>query len=74
MTGSSYRLKTPTLGILSTDNGDNKILVTIPQHAVITAGAILDGNIFIEVQWEEKTILIFTEDLKARGELIHAAT
>jgi hypothetical protein len=70
MKSSSYRLKTPTLGILSTDDGENRLPFTIPLHAVITAGETLDGNIFTEVVWEGKTILIFTEDLRARGELM----
>lgn len=74
MKGCSYRLKAPTLGILSNDSGENKMPITIPLHAVITAGEIVDKNIFVEVAWEDKTILIFTEDLRARGELIHAAT
>jgi hypothetical protein len=68
MKGSSYRLKSPTLGILSTDNGENRLPFTIPLHAVITAGETLEGNIFTEVMWEGKKILIFTEDLLARGE------
>ena len=74
MKGSSYLLKSPTLGILATDNGEDKIPFTIPLHAVVTAGETLDGDIFIEVVWEGKKILIFTEDLRTRGELIHAAT
>jgi len=34
----------------------------------------LDANIFIEVTWEGKKILIFTEDLLARGELLSEKT
>ena len=74
MKGSSYRLKTPTLGILSTDGCETRIPVTLPLHAIVTAGETLDENVFIEVTWEGKTILMFTQDLTTRGELVNAAT
>jgi hypothetical protein len=40
----SYRLTTPTLGMIESENGD-RTLVTIPQRAVITVvDGLLDGD------------------------------
>ena len=74
MKGSSYRLNTPTLGILSTDGGEHRIPVIIPMNATVLAGETLDGTEFIRVIWEGKTLLMFTQDLKARGELVNVAS
>ena len=41
----------------------------IPYGAVITALNGL-GNRMLDVMWDGKTVTIFTEDLRARGELV----
>ena len=74
MKGSFYKLTTPTLGILSTDVGENRIPVTIPMNAIVMAAETVDGNKLVEVVWEGKGILMFTQDLRTRGELIKAST
>ena len=71
MKGRSFRLKTPTLGILSIDSNGHRIPVTLPLHAVVTVEAEpLDGNRLVDVLWEGKTIMMFTQDLRERGEEI----
>jgi hypothetical protein len=71
-----YRLKTPTLGILRAED-DHPEPVTLPLHAVITVSDelalaaddnIQNGSHLIEVQWEDKKVLVFPQDLRERGE------
>ena len=68
MKGQSFRLNTPTLGILSIDGNGQRIPVTLPLHAIVTViGGPLDGNRLVDVLWEGKTIMMFTQDIRTRG-------
>ena len=71
MKGQSFRLKTPTLGILSSDHGHRRP-GTIPMNAIVTVvdGPFDNSNRLVDVLWEEKTIMMFTQDLRDRGEMI----
>ena len=76
MKGQSYRLYTPTFGILPVDGDGHRISITIPRDAIVTAiGDAFDGSYLalVEVTWEGKTILMFTQDLRTRGVLIKTA-
>jgi hypothetical protein len=69
MEGISYRLNAETLGILS--KAQQRIVVLIPYNAVVTVvNGPLNGNRMVDVMWEEKLVMIFVEDLRARGELM----
>ena len=60
-------MKTPTLAILSQDHG--KIPVLIPSGAEVEViDGPLNGNRVVDVRWEDKTVMVFTEDIRDRGE------
>ncbi len=66
MRGQRFRIQTPTLGILNND-GD-KLPVTIPQGAIVEViEGPLDGTRIVDVTWEDKTVMMFTIDLRERG-------
>ena len=66
MGGKHYRLKSPTLAILASED-DHKIPITIPQGATVEVLAEMNGNRLIDVIWEGKTVMMFTIDLRNRG-------
>jgi hypothetical protein len=69
MQSQTYRLNAKTLGILS-QNGQ-RVAVSIPYNAVVTVvNGPLNGNRVVDVMWDEKLVMIFVEDLRARGELM----
>ena len=72
MRGQRYRMKTPTLAIMA-HNGQN-IPVTIPMGGEIEiVGGPLDGERLLDVEWEGKTVMMFTIDIRERGELLNGA-
>jgi len=74
MQRQAFRLKTPTLGTISSDDG-HRVAVTIPQNAIVTViNGPLDGNPMVDVLWEGKTIMMFTQDLRTRGERVEGAS
>ena len=74
MSGQSYRLKTPTLAILTLED-NHKIPMTIPQGGIVQVTAQdINGNRLLEVTWEGKAILMFTTDLRERGEVVASAS
>jgi hypothetical protein len=69
MQANSYRLTTPTVGMINTGSG--RILVTVPRRAVIkVVDRLHDANRMIRVMWEDKTVMMFTQDVRERGEKI----
>jgi hypothetical protein len=72
MQGKRYRLKTPTLTVLDQDG--HRLPVMVPANSIVqvTAGR-LDGNRLVDVEWEGKTLMMFTIDLRERGELVKGA-
>jgi len=66
MMGESYRLGKQTIAIDSSGAGHTCIL--IPQNAVVTViGGPLNGNRMVDVKWERLIVMMFVEDLRARG-------
>jgi hypothetical protein len=62
-----YRIKTPTIAIWSSD-GCRKT-VTVPADATVTISESLrDGDRLIDVVWNDENFLMFTQDLRERGE------
>jgi hypothetical protein len=69
MHGTSYRLTAETVGIVS--ENQQRLTVLIPYGAVVTAiNGLVNSSRMVDVMWDGKTIAIFTEDLRARGELV----
>jgi hypothetical protein len=83
MPGERYLLKTPTLAIASQDEQNRpatkysvKLLGSttrlIPLGAVVKLiDGSLDGNRLVDVEWEGKTIMMFTTDIRERCERLH---
>ena len=66
MRGQRFRIQTPTLAILSQDG--HGIPVTIPQGATVeVTDGPLDGSRIVYVKWKDKTVMMFTIDLRERG-------
>ena len=69
MTGKSYRLTSPTLAIITCEG--QKIPATIPLGATVTVTqADINGNRLIDVMWDGREAMMFTRDLRDRGELV----
>lgn len=62
-----YRVKTPTMAIFSVDG--HRTTVMVPSGDVVLANQLhLDGDVLIEVRWNEKNYLMFTQDLRDRSD------
>jgi hypothetical protein len=69
----SFRLDRQTIGIDS--SGEGHVCVLVPKGAIVTViGGPLDGNRMVDVKWERATIMMFVEDLRARGTLVQGYT
>jgi len=67
-----YILDKAILAIHS-EKGLPRIPVMIPMGAEVTVtNGPLDGLRMVDVLWEEKTVMMFTSDLRERGKLVHA--
>jgi hypothetical protein len=60
MQSKSFRLKTPTLDIISENS--HRLPVTIRQRAVLKADGRLDSNRLVDIMWEDKVIMMFSEE------------
>ncbi len=71
--GESYRLNLDILGITQGDH-QPRTAVHIPKDSIVTIVAgPLDGERMIDVTWVGKTVMIFVQDLRERGELVDGA-
>jgi hypothetical protein len=66
-----FRLTSPTIALFPEDG--RHIARTVPFGAVISADE-LDGNKLVEVTWDNQRILMFAQDIRARGEAVDAET
>jgi len=67
MVGERFRMKTPTLAIMTQDGA--KIPVMVPKGAEVEVlDGPLNGNRLVDVRWEGKTVMVFTNDIRDRGE------
>jgi len=63
--GQRYRLNTPTLAIVEIDGQHSP--VTVPNGAVVkVVDGPLDGNRLVDVNWDGKTVMMFTTDIRER--------
>ena len=69
MHSETYRVRETALAILST--GGERIPVTLPINAIlILVDGPLDGDRLVDVTWEGKTLMMFTQDMRDRCDLI----
>jgi hypothetical protein len=68
-TNQSYQIHQDILGIVL--EVTPRVTVMIPKGAIIrTVSGPVDGQRMIDIQWNNKVIMVFTQDLRDRGELI----
>jgi hypothetical protein len=73
MTGRSFRLRTPTLGIgIDSTDGGKRVAVPVPADAVVkvVAGPSGAGDRMVDVLWDGQVLVVFVIDLTQRGEEI----
>lgn len=69
MRGLRFRMITPTLAIRDQDG--LKIPVTVPKGSEIeVVDGPLDGDRLLDVLWEGQAVMMFTTDIRERGEQI----
>jgi hypothetical protein len=67
MTGQTYRMNLPTLGVRHIDDG-HRILVTIPVGSLIVMEDWpLDEMRVVNVTWNGVAAMMFTDDVRDRG-------
>ena len=67
--GERFRIVTPTIGIMSV-NG-RRTIVTLPKNANIEVVAnLLDNQRMVDVLWKGYPLVMFTQDLRERAELV----
>ena len=64
-----YRIKSPTMAIHSVDGQRSTVMVPIGD-IVRASQRHLDGDVLIDVMWNEKEYLMFTQDLRERSEAV----
>jgi hypothetical protein len=70
MRGQHYRMRTPTLAIILHDG--HMVPLTIPKGGEIEViGGPADDDRLLDVTWEGKTVLMFTIDIRGRGERVY---
>jgi len=61
-----YRIDSPTIALFQ-EKGRH-VTHTVPKGAIIcTDGKPFYGNKLMEVLWDEKAVMMFAQDLRARG-------
>jgi hypothetical protein len=64
---ATFRLTSPTIALFPEDG--RHVARTVPFGAVIAVEE-LDGNKLVEVTWNDQKILMFAQDIRARGEVL----
>jgi len=62
-----YRIVEPTIA-MSDDTGRGVAYTILAGAMVELQSGPLDGNKLVEVKWEGKSVLMFTQDLRQRAE------
>lgn len=80
--GESYKLRVPILGVLAERQSvqtlgpttEHLTALTIPENAVVKLAADHAGDDrMVDVIWNGQTVTVFSEDLRARGDLLQYA-
>jgi hypothetical protein len=67
MPQEAYRITSPVLG-LSFKNGSHRSSVIFKGAVVHIEGETFNGNKLVEVRLNGKVVMMFTQDLRSRGE------
>ena len=69
MSRETYRITSPAVVLVQED--DRRVSQMIPKGAMVSFdGRTFNGDKLVEVLWEGKVVLMFTQDLRSRGERI----
>jgi hypothetical protein len=63
-----YRIKEPTIA-MSQDSGRG-IAITVSAGSVVEVEKAFDGDQLVDVKWDGKVVMMFTQDLRWRAERI----
>jgi hypothetical protein len=67
--GGRHRITSPTLALFEQDG--RHIAHTVPTGAIVTVdGNGFDGNKLVSVTWDGEEVMMFTQDLRSRSELV----
>ena len=64
-----YRITHPTIALFEQDG--RHVADTVPEGGIIEIGIPLDGDKLVEVVWEGKRVMMFTQDLRKRAESVN---
>ena len=66
MAGDKYRIMSPTIALFLEDG--RHVAHMVPKGTIITVQTeTFNGDRLIEVLWAEKTVMMFTQDIRSRG-------
>jgi hypothetical protein len=67
--GDKYRIKSPTIALFLEDG--RHVAHIVPKGTIVTVQTeTFNGDRMIEVLWSEKTVMMFTQDIRTRGEKV----
>jgi|SoiMethySBSTD1v2_1073268.scaffolds.fasta_scaffold601362_2 hypothetical protein len=69
MSGDRYRITSPTIALFLEDG--RHVANMIPEGSIVVVESEnINGNRLLEVIWAEKKVMMFTQDIRSRGEKI----
>ena len=68
-----YRMTDPTVALFEEDG--HHIVHLVPAGAIITADSVaFDDDKLVDVTWDRRKLVMFTEDLRSRTELVEVTS
>jgi hypothetical protein len=64
----TFKLNSPTLAIR--EENDHRTMMTLPEGALLTFVGDIGARGFIQILYDNKTLIMFAEDLRTRGLLV----
>jgi hypothetical protein len=76
LSGKQFRLKADTIAIATDSTTGKRVATTIPSGATlkILSGPRRDDARMVDALWQRRALVMFAEDIRARGEEVGAAT
>lgn len=74
MTGSKYRLSSPTMAVESGGIDGRMSIVTVPKGAVIEVVGSVQQSGLVDVRFEDRVVAMFLLDVEQRGEKVRQAS
>lgn len=67
--GLKYRIKSPTIALY--ENIDHHVADLVPVGAIVRVdSSAFDGDKLVEVIWDGRSVMMFTQDLRRRAEAV----